>query len=172
MAELKLQVGDCIHYGAHGVCRVVGVEAKEFRGQSKEYFLLTPISEEHIQLYLPTDADMDRVKVRKVLSAEEIRDLIQREKDVTGHWINDSKLRREVYNRTLRGGDTAELMTMVKTIYHHQQELPQGKTLPMSDLELMRAAEKLLFNEFSYVLHMEKGQVLDFILGQVGAEAK
>ena len=166
MAELKLSIGDCIHYGAHGVCRVAGMEEKEFRGCSKTYYLLTPISEEHIRLYLPTDAEPNRVKLRKVLSAQEIYALVDQEKDTTGHWIADSKLRREVYNRTLRGGDTAELMRMVKALHSHQEELPAGKTLPMSDLELMRSAEKLLYNEFNYVLHLDKDQVLPLVLGQ------
>lgn len=169
---MNYSVGDCIHYGAHGICRVVGTEMKELGREKKEYYLLTPISQEHIRLYLPKDADPERVKVRAVLSPEQIRDLVEREKGNCGKWINDSKLRRETYNKTLRSGDTAGLMTMLKTIHAHQEALPVGKSLPMSDLELMRSAEKLLYNEFSYVLHMEKEQVLPFILGQCTAEAK
>lgn len=169
---MNYSVGDCIHYGAHGICRVVGTEMKELGREKKEYYLLTPISQEHIRLYLPKDTDPERVKVREVLSPEEIYALVEREKDNCGKWINDSKLRRETYNKTLRSGDTAGLMSMLKTLYAHQEELPQGKSLPMSDLELMRSAEKLLYNEFGYVLHMEKEQVLPFILGECTAQAK
>lgn len=169
---MNYSVGDCIHYGAHGICRVVGTEQKELGHEKKEYYLLTPVSQEHIRLYLPKDADPERVKVRAVLSPEEIRELVCREKDHVGKWIVDSKLRRETYNKTLRSGDTAALMTMVRTIHAHQEELPAGKSLPMSDMELMRSAEKLLYNEFGYVLHMEKEQVLPFILGECTLEAK
>lgn len=172
MAELKLGIGDCIHYGSHGVCRVVGLEEKEFRGSVKEYYLLTPVSEEHIRLYLPTDAEFSRVKIRKVLSADEIYALIQQEKDTVPRWIPDSKLRREVFSRTLRGGETAELIKMVKSLHAHQSELPSGKALPMSDLEMLRTAEKLLYNEFNYVLHMEKDKVLPFVLGEYEAPAR
>lgn len=169
---MNYSVGDCIHYGAHGICRVVGSEMKELGREKKEYYLLTPISQEHIRLYLPKDADPERVKVRQILSSEEIFALVEQEKGNCGKWIHDSKLRRETYNKILRSGDTAGLMSMLKTIHAHQEELPQGKSLPMSDLELMRSAEKLLFNEFGYVLHMEKEQVLPFILGECTAEAK
>lgn len=172
MAELRLNIGDCIHYGSHGVCRVVGLEEKEFRGCKKEYYLLTPISEEHIRLYLPTDAEFSRVKLRKVLSAEEIYDLIRQEKAQETRWIADSKLRREVFSRTLRNGETAELLRMVKALHSHQSQLPGGKALPMSDLEMLRTAEKLLYNEFNYVLHMEKDKILPFILGEYEAPAR
>ena len=143
MAELQFGIGDCVHYGSHGVCRVVGLEEKEFRGCTKEYYLLTPISEEHIRLYLPKDGELSRMKLRKVLSAGEIYDLIRQEKDTVPRWIGDSKLRREVFGRTLRNGETAELMKMVKAIHAHRSELPSGKALPMSDLEMLRTAEKL-----------------------------
>lgn len=169
---MEYSVGDCIHYGAHGICSIVGTEMKELGREKKEYYLLTPISQEHIRLYLPKDADPERVKVRQVLTSGEIYALVQREQGNCGKWINDSKLRRETYNKILRSGDTAGLMAMVKAIYAHQEQLPVGKSLPMSDLELMRSAEKLLYNEFGYVLHMEKEQVLPFILGECTPEAK
>ena len=169
---MNYSTGDCIHYGAHGICRVVGTEMKELGREKKEYYLLTPISQEHIRLYLPKDADPERVKVREVLSPEEIFALVEKEKGYCEKWIHDSKLRRETYNKILRSGDTAGLMAMVRTIHAHQEELPAGKSLPMSDLELMRSGEKLLYNEFGYVLHMEKEQVLPFILGECTLEAK
>jgi CarD family transcriptional regulator len=63
-------------------------------------------------------------------------------------------------------------MRMLKAIHAHEQDLPSGKNLPMSDLELMRSAERQLYNEFCFVLDIRKEQVLPFILGQCRVEAK
>jgi CarD family transcriptional regulator len=172
MAELNLKIGDYVHYGAHGVCRICEREARAFGCSGKDYFLLKPVSDERIQLYLPVDAEPDKVKLRQVLSAEDIYCLVDEEQESKVSWIVDSKLRREVGNETLRSGDTIRLMRMLKAIHAHEQNLPSGKNLPMSDLELMRSAEKQLYNEFCFVLDIRKEQVLPFILGECRVAAK
>ncbi len=166
MSELNLKVGDCIHYGAHGVCRVCGRENKKLGRESRDYFLLRPTGEENILLYLPVDALPEKVKLRRIMSAQEIYDLVEREQGREESWISDSKLRREICNKTLRNGDIGELIRLIKTMHDHEASLPTGKALPMSDLELMRSAEKQLFNEFQFVLEIGKEQVLPFIMGQ------
>lgn len=172
MADLNLCIGDHVHYGAHGVCRVDGYENMDLGCGKKKYYRLKPAGDEHIQLYLPGDADPERVKLRGVLSAEEIYGLVEQALSETVEWVVDSKLRRELSGKILRGGDTVELIRMVKAIHSHAQELPMGKSLPMSDLEQMRSAEKQLFNEFCFVLDIERDQVLPFILGQIRVPAK
>lgn len=166
MAELNLKIGDYIHYGAHGVCRVCGREVRRMERVSRDYFLLRPTGSEDILLYLPVDTEPEKVNLRNTLSAQEIYDLVEREQGQMVSWINDSKLRRETCNRTLRSGDPEQLIRLVKAMHQHEAELPAGKILPMGDLELMRSAEKQLLNEFQFVLDIGKDQVLPFLLGQ------
>lgn len=172
MEKISLKIGDTVHYGSHGVCRVSGMEQMDMGCGKKEYYLLHPVSEEHIQLFLPADADPERVKLRKVLSAEEIYALVQQEEGWEIGWVTDSKVRRELSGKTLRSGDTVELMRMVKALYGHAESLPAGKSLPMSDMEQLRNAEKQLYNEFCYVLDIQREQVLPFIMGKVQIKAR
>lgn len=166
MAELNLKIGDPVYYGAHGVCRVCGREQKEYKGGSRDYFILRPVGEEHIMLYLPVDAAPEKVKLRSVMSAAEIISLVEKEMNHEAEWIADSKIRRETCSKVLRGGDATELIRMVKGMYLHEKQLPEGKSLAISDLEIMRAAERQLYNEFHYSLNMEKGQLLPFLMGE------
>ena len=69
MSELNLHIGDCIHYGGHGVCRICGRETKTLGKECRDYFLLRPVGDDKTILYLPADAQPDRVKLRNVLSA-------------------------------------------------------------------------------------------------------
>lgn len=171
MAALNLQIGECVHYGAHGVCRVCGRESKTFGGSQREYYALQPTGSESILLYLPVDAEPVKVHLRRLLSRQEILALLTGQ-ETAGSWITDSKVRREAWNRVLRGGDTAELIGMVRTLHAHSQELPEGKQLPMSDQEMMQAAERQLYGEFSYVLELPREQVLPMILGEMGKSAQ
>lgn len=172
MEKISLKIGDTVHYGAHGVCRVSGTEQMDMGCGKKDYYLLRPVSEEHIQLYLPADADPERVRLRRVLSAEEIIALVEQEEGWEIGWVTDSKVRRELSGKTLRSGDTVELIRMVKALHGHAESLPTGKSLPMSDMEQLKNAEKQLYNEFCYVLEIQREQVLPFILGQLQVQPK
>lgn len=171
MAGIHLQVGDCVHYGAHGVCRVCGRESKSFGGHQRVYFTLRPTGSENILLYLPEDAEPDRVRLRRLLSRQEIMDLIHRAGETQVHWTSDSKVRREEFSKILRSGDAAALIGMIRTIYLHQEELPQGKQLPMSDQEMLQAAKRQLYSELAYVLAIDESQVQPFILSHMQDEA-
>ena len=167
MAEWKLEIGDHVHYGAHGVCLVKNRETKDLGSMKRDYFVMQPAGKDNILLYLPVDADPEKVKFRRLLSRQEILDLIHNAEDPS-EWISDSKLRREAWNKMLHSGDMAQLIRMVRLLYAHQQELPAGKQLPMSDQEIMRAAERQIYSEFSYVLELQEDQVLPFILQEAG----
>lgn len=164
MASMNLQIGDCVHYGSHGVCRVCGRESKDFGRSKREYFALRPTGNENILLYLPVDAEPVKVKVRRLLSRQELIHLVQDGDQTPTAWISDSRLRREAWTKVLRSGDTAELIGMVRSLHAHQQEA--GKQLPMSDQEMMQMAQRQLYSEFSFVLKIGEEQVLPLILGQ------
>ncbi len=169
---MDLKIGDCVHYGAHGVCRVCGRESKNFGGRQRSYFTLRPMSSENILLYLPEDAEPEKVRLRRLMSQQEIMELIRGVKSVPAQWIADSKVRREVFSKVLRSGDAAELIGMLKSIRVRQQELPQGKQLPMSDQEMMQAAQRQLYSEMAYVLAIDESQVQPFILGHMADETE
>ena len=167
MTGLNLKIGECVHYGSHGVCRVCGQETKKFGREETLYYTLRPTSSESILLYLPANAEPEKVKLRRLLSKERILELIHDAQKKPAEWIPDNKARREAFSRILREGDTRELIEMVRSLYIHQEELPPGKMMPMSDQEMMTAARRQLHSELAYVLEIEENQVLPFVMDQV-----
>ena len=161
---LNLKIGEHVHYGTHGVCRVCGKESKTFGRSQRMYYALQPVGRENILLYLPEDADPEKVHLRPVLSREEILELIRESHDMEVRWISDSKQRKEVFSGIIRSGDARELFRMLKTIRTRQAELTGGKQLPMSDQELRQSARRQLYSELSYVLGIEEKDVFDFIM--------
>ena len=167
MAAMELKIGDHVQYGTHGVCRVCGEESRAVGGQDRMYFTLRPTGKENILLYLPKDAEPEKVHLRHLLSRQELMALIDASCQVPAEWIADSKRRRETFSRAIREGDSAELIRMLKCIHLHMADLPQGKLLPMSDQEMMSSAKRQLYSEMAYVLDLEEDQVQDFILERV-----
>jgi CarD family transcriptional regulator len=156
---MELRIGDCIYYGAHGVCQVCGLEAKDLGGGCKNYFLLRPKGNEKILLYLPEDAEPDRVNVRQVLTQQEILTLLHG--SPAGPWISDSKRRHTAFTKVLRSGNAGELLSMIRTILAHQREI--DKPLSMSDQELLQSARRQIYGEVAYVMALEEDQVLPFL---------
>ena len=161
---LNLKIGEHVHYGTHGVCQVCGMESKTFGRERRMYFTLQPVGRENILLYLPEDADPEKVHLRPVLSREEILELIRESHDMEVRWISDSKQRKEAFSRVIRSGDARELFRMLKTIRARQEELAGAKQLPMSDQELQQSARRQLYSELSYVLGIEEKDVFAYIM--------
>ena len=172
MSELNLHIGDCIHYGGHGVCRICGRETKSLGHTSRDYYLLQPVGDSKTTLYLPVDAQPERVRLRHVLTAREIFHLVEQEQENPPSWISDSRQRRQVCGETIRSGDAGALIHLVKNIHAHEAQMPSGKYLPLSDQEMLQSAENQLYNEFQFVLNIAREQVLPFILGQCRVTAK
>lgn len=112
-------------------------------------------------------------KMRQILSGEEIKKLIREMPGEIFFWIEEEAARKERYQQILSDGDRTELVRMIKALYFHQQEQQKnGRRLHITDERFMKEAEKMLYEEFAYVLNIRKDQVLPFILNQVQVAEK
>lgn len=164
---------DTVRYGPHGVCQIEDVAVKKFNGKSTEYYVLKPVYNETSTIYVPVRNQALTDKISTVLSAEEVRALIQTMPDEDPIWIDDESVRKERYQKTLTDGDRIELVRMIKALYFHQQEQQaRGRRLHMSDDRFFKDAEKMLYEEFALVLKITKEQVIPFIQEQLQEERR
>ncbi|MCI5536797.1 MAG: CarD family transcriptional regulator, partial [Clostridiales bacterium] len=64
---------------------------------------------------------------------------------------------------------TQELLLMIRCIYMRKLELDQvGKKLPAADTNTLKSAEKLVEEEFSHVLGIEREDVGTYIRSVIG----
>ena len=60
---------------------------------------------------------------------------------------------------------------MIKAIYLHKQKREsEGKRLYISDERFFREAERILYEEFQYVLDIKKEDLLPLILSKIGEQ--
>lgn len=166
-------VGDTVLYGSQGVCRIVGTDEKKLGGTKVEYFVLKPVYDENSTLFVPSTNTNLISKMRNVLSAQQIYDMIKTMPDENTIWIEDENERKQKYQQIVIEGNRQKLVQIIKTLHLHQiSQEEKGKKLHQADENILKQAEKLLYNEFALVLNIQPDEVLPFITEQIKIEEK
>lgn len=162
------KVNDTIMYGTQGICKIVEITEKDFMGAKKEYYVLKPINDAGATLFAPVNNEKIEAKMRRILSEEEIYELIANMPYEEANWITNENERKEKYKKIISSGDRAELIKMIKALYFQKKEREEaGKHLYLSDERFMKEAERILYDEFQYVLKIQREEVLNFIFARI-----
>ena len=163
------KVNDVIIYGTQGVCQIVDIEEKSVSGTTKNYFVLKPVNDNGSTIFAPTDNEHVLKKMRKILTEEEINRLIDSIPDEKTAWISNANERKELYKAFLASGDHAALIQMIKDLYAHKKEREEaGKRLHTMDENFFKDAERILYNEFQYVLGLNsKAELMKYIFSRI-----
>lgn len=157
-------VNDAVLYGVHGVCRIIEIQNQNFGGKDSLYYVLKPVYNDFSTFFVPVDNENLTSKMKKVLSPQEIHNIIHSMPQEDLIWIDDDAERKEKYNEILKSGDRTGLVRIIKTLYFRQKQLKENrKKLHMADERFMKEAEKMLYEEFAYVLNIDQDQVIPFI---------
>ena len=161
-------IGDCVVYGNHGVCRIETTEMKQMGNKQMEYYVLKPVFDQKSTVFVPTANETLIAKMKRLLTREEITDLIDSIPENDCIWIENEGVRREEYRNIIHRGDRTELVKLIKTLYLHQKkQFSENKKLHIADERFLSEAEKILHEEFAFVLGLDKGDVVDFITEQL-----
>lgn len=162
------EINNIVVYGAHGVCEIENIEIKEFSGTSKEYYVLKPVNDSAATLYVPTYNEKLVGKMRKLLTEQEVYHLIETMPQKETIWYQNETERKAEYKRVIERGDHSELIGIIKAIYLQKQKREaEGKHLYISDERFFKEAENILYNEFQYVLNVNKEELLSLICSKI-----
>ena len=162
------QVNDIIMYGTQGICKIVEIAEKDFMGTKKEYYVLKPMNDPAATLFAPVNNEKIERKMRKILTEEEIYQLIESMPKEEANWIHNENERKEQYKRIIANGNHVELIQMIKALYLHKQEREaDGKHLYLSDERFFKEAERILYDEFQYVLNIKREELLPFMFKKI-----
>lgn len=163
--SIMYAVNDTIMYGAQGVCSVAGIRKETIAGMTNEYYVLKPVDTTQSTIYVPTNNENLTKKMRPVLTAEKIHEIIRSMPDTDALWIENETERKEKYQALIKEGDPASLIQIIKALYVQQQrQQAKGRKLHIADQHYFKMAEKLLYEEFAVALHLEQEEVLPFIV--------
>lgn len=166
--EEMFRINDVVVYGTQGVCQIAGIDEQKTDGVAKTYFILKPKNEKGTTFYVPIWNEKALAKMRKVMTKDEVNALIDSMPGQKPAWIENENERKAEYKKILAGGDHAAILSMIQALYLYRKEREaEGKRLHMSDEYFMRDAEKLLHNEWQYVLNVDKDGLMAYILERI-----
>ena len=165
--------GEYVKYANNGVCLIDDICVPDFDKSSEDnfYYVLKPLSEKSTVIFVPVKNSALLSKMRKLLTKQEIDEKISSIEVKEEIWIDDRKKRTERFNNILKSNDTLELLRMVGCIYMKKQELAENKIskkLSFSDIDLLERAEKMIDDEFSFVLNIDANAVGEYIRRKLG----
>ena len=162
------KVNDIVVYGSQGVCEVISIDEQKVDGTIKKYFVLKPKNDAGATFYVPTWNEKAWGKMRKVMTKKDVNALIDSMPRQSPTWIANENERKETYRKILASGDHAAIISMVQALYLHKKEREaEGKRLHMSDEHFMKDAERLLYNEWQYVLNVDKAGLMAYIFNRI-----
>lgn len=161
-------VGDCVMYRRNGICRVADIRREKLGPEERLYYILKPVYDDTLKFYVPVDFEDVAQHMRRVLSAEEIDAAIAEAEKSSNQRPEDSAERAVCFDGLLNGGNRADILWLVKTLSLEKQALrKKEKRMLDSDKKVLEAAERLITDEFAFVLGIGKNEVVPYILGQV-----
>ncbi len=158
--------GDPVIYGSNGICMVADVttQASAPGAEARTYYILSQENNRCLTIAVPTDNLALVSRMRRILTREEIDALLAEAKGQTLPWIPDRRVRADTFHAILTAGMHRDLLLMIRCLYLQRQTLLQsGKRLNVADESTLKAAEKLVTEEFSYALEIEPHAVGDYI---------
>ena len=137
------------------------------------YYILKPEASGESTIFVPAENEKLVSKMRKLMTKEEIDEMISSTRDRSIEWESDRRFRNENFHEILTAGVRPEMLLMIRCIYNKKEELTEnGKKLSESDNATLKTAEKLVEEEFSRVLEIKNEDVETYIKRMLNMEVK
>jgi len=161
------KVNDYVVYGTTGVCQITDIEKESYIGDAEtEYYVLRPIYDD--KTIIRTLVNNPKVVMRKIISKDDVLSLIAAMPEQETMWINDDRERNESFKAALKTGDNEEWIKLIRTLYLKKEEKSAiGKKLAKTDENIMKNAERQLYEEFAVALSISPDEVLSYIRGHI-----
>ena len=158
------EIGETVSYGTTGVCVIDSEIEKNVKGVNRKYLVLKPVFQNNATVYVPEDNETLLSRIRKVLTAGEVEELISQIPGYNTKWIANDNERIKLFRQILVSGDREQLTKMVRMLYLHRKNLySKGRKLHSTDEHFLKDAQTVLFGEFAVALGIRPEEVESYI---------
>lgn len=167
------KTGDMLMHPGAGVCRIEDIKSMALTSDgNKDYYVLKPIyGSDSTTIYIPVD--FSKINLRRLLSENDIVELIHSVPSDTSLWVDNDAQRKELFSKVLHSGDHVKIIQLIVEIHKKLEEKQsQGKKLHAADARTLAEAEKLIHQEFAYALKLEPEDVAPFIMKEMNLISK
>lgn len=174
MSKDKHNINDFVMYSHNGIYKIDDITAVHLKGMDeKEYYILRSVYDSNVKIMVPCDNEKLVAKMRRILSVDEINAIIEKSEELSGEWIENCRSRAEEFARIIDEGDAAEILRIVKVLSLHRIEVEeQRKKFLSTDERILNSAEKIIAENFAFVLGIDKKEVTRYIINQINETKK
>lgn len=150
MEKEMFGVGDYIVYGHNGICRVVDITHPDIAGTDNRrlYYVLVPEKTKSSRLFCP--ADNDKIVLRKIITADEAKEIIEETKTIEPLAVSNERLRDDSYKNAMKSCDLRQCVQVIKALLIRKKEREDnGKKITATDERYLKQAEEDLYGELS-----------------------
>ena len=154
---MEFKVGDKIVHSREGLSTITG----ETVIAGNEYFVVHSDKGSKENIYvLKTRTDS---LIRPVMSKEDALVVIEYMKSVPAAFISNTKQRRDIYKKKLLSGDVKDLAYLSRQLYFFNYYNANGQVVKLgpTDLQMLKDAESILFDEFALSFNVTRELVAD-----------
>ena len=169
----KYSIGDKVIYSQSGICSVEDITENDFCGRRSEYYVLRPLYDAGSLIYVPTDNELLVSRIRDAMTEDEVNGIISYMPNAENIWIDNDNKRKEAFSAILLENKPKQLTEMISTLRSRREEqIMKKKRLHISDEHFLERAERILCDEISYVLGVERDAVDEYIVSHIRSEEK
>lgn len=146
------QIGELVQYGTSGVCKVEQiVQGVPWLQKDTECYLLIPVNKKEEKIYTPVEND--KVNMRRILSREEVAELMGKASEIEGPAILNEKQCESVYREELYSVDCYRWLGLLKTLYTRRAaRIAIGKKVTATDERYLKSVEERLKEELALII--------------------
>ena len=161
---MSCKVGDVVLYGSDGVCRIEEISERKIGSEIFSYYVLKPVYDARSTVLVPLQNKKLLDKMAEIISEKELFESINSAKAESLEWTEDDAQRKEIFKGIIDSGCIADVLRALMLLYARRDELDDcGRKLRAADEIILRECEKILYDEFAYVLCMERENVKAFL---------
>ena len=154
------KAGDVVKYGMNGVCKISDIVLKDFLGEKKKYYVLTPVNESGSTYYVPVENEALTAKMQYILSVDEVYRIMNEATGMKTEWIEADKVREEAFGKILKSNDRREIISLIRCIKNKERQLSANKKkIHSADMRILIDAENIIAEEFATVLNVKIKEV-------------
>lgn len=162
------EIGEYVVCGNNGVCLIQEITTLSMSGvdKNRKYYILKPVYSAGSTVYVPVDALQS--SMRRILSREEAKMLIESIPQVETMQIKDEKTVEAQYRQCMQSNRCDELVKLLKTLKTRKKNrLEKGHKVTAVDSRYYKLAEDNLCGELAIVLGITRTEAGEFLAGKM-----
>ena len=142
---MNYKVGDRVVHAREGLSTIMSTTVIG----DNEYFVVVSDKGDKENIYVLKSRTENII--RPIMSSEESQKVIEYMKSVNAEFLSNTKQRRDLYRKKLLSGNVLDLAYLSRQLYFYNYYNANGQVVKLgpTDLQMLKDAEKILFDELA-----------------------